>query len=132
MVAAAVIILSLTFLWDSIDNRQDLFNIMATVFAIFLPPVALPMMLGMLTPHVSAMGGVLGLGLGILFGVATFLLGGLDVFSGLNLRAVNTLVAISCCGTLLSMALGSILKPDKGERHEQVLRFFKKVKGETL
>jgi SSS family transporter len=132
MLTAAAAILGLTLLWRSIQGAQDLFNLMATVFAIFLPPVALTMLLGMLTPRVSALGGKLGLGLGILFGVTAFVLGGYDYFADLNLRAVYVLVPLSCCGTLLVMAIGSIFKPDQGERREQVLRFFKKVKGETL
>ena len=129
MVTAALIILSLTFVWHSMQGVQDLFNLMATVFAIFLPPVALPMLLGMLTPRVSATGGILGLGLGILCGVMAFVLGGYDYFSSLNLREVYILVPLTCCCTLLVMAFGSILKPDQGERREQVLLFFKKVKG---
>jgi len=132
MVTAGLVILGLTLMWNSMKSTGDLFNLMATIFAIFLPPVALTMLLGMLTPRVSALGGKLALGLGIFFGVMTFLLGGLDIFANLNLRAVYVLVPVSCCGTLLVMALGSIFKPDQGERREQVLQFFKKVKGETL
>ena len=132
MVTAAIIILGLTLMWNSMKNTGDLFNLMATVFAIFLPPVALTMLLGMLTPRVSSLGGKLALGLGILFGVSTFALGGLDALSGLNLRAVYVLVPVTCCGTLIMMALGSIIKPDQGERKEQVTQFFKKVKGETI
>ena len=132
MVVSALIILGLTMMWNSMKSTGDLFNLMATVFAIFLPPVALTMLLGMLTPRISAMGGKLALGLGIIFGVAAFAMGGVELFAGLNLRAVYVLTPISCCGTLIVMALGSIIKPDKGERREQVLQFFKKVKGEEL
>ena len=131
MVTAGLIILGLTLMWNSLKSTGDLFNVMATVFAIFLPPVALTMLLGMLTPRVSSMGGKLALGVGILLGVTTYAIGGIDFLSVLNLRAVYVLVPLSCCGTLLVMALGSILKPDQGERQEQVVKFFKKVKGET-
>ena len=132
MVTAALIILGLTLIWRSMQGAQDLFNLMATVFAIFLPPVALTMLLGMLTPKVSATGAKLALGLGILLGLSAFALGNLEIFSRLNLRAVYVLVPLSCCGTLLIMALGSFFKPDHGERQEQVVKFFRKVKGETV
>ena len=130
MVTVGVIILGLTLLWRSMQGAQDLFNLMATVFAIFLPPVALPMLLGMLTPRVSSLGGKLGLVVGIVSGIAAFALG-LSFPACGALRAVYVLVPLTCCVTLLAMFLGSLFKPDQGERRERVAQFFRQVNGEA-
>jgi len=129
-VGIGAIILCLTLLMRKLQGANDLFDTMAKVFSLFLPPVAIPMLLGMLTPRVSATGAKLGLVVGIASGVTTFVLGG--YFPEYNLRVVWVLLPTTITVTLLAILIGSLVKPDRGERRERVLQFFKKANGEVL
>ena len=126
-VAAGAIILGLTIVMRSLQEANDLFDTMAKVFALFLPPVAIPMLLGMLTPRVSATGAKLGLAFGIASGIATFVLGG--YFTTFNLRETFVLLPLTICVTLLAIIIGSLAIPDRGERRARVLRFFENANG---
>ncbi|MCL1921439.1 MAG: hypothetical protein FWG50_10265 [Kiritimatiellaeota bacterium] len=128
-VAAGLIILGLTLGMRAVLQGPDLFNSMATVFTIFLPPVAIPMLLGMLTPRVSAFGGKLALSLGIILGVTTFIVG--IYHPELKLHKLWVLMPLTCGSTLLAITLGSLAIPDRGERRAHVLRFFEKADGNT-
>ena len=129
-VLTGLVILGMTLGMRAILLGPDLFKSMAIVFTIFLPPVAIPMLLGMLTPRVSAFGGKLGLSLGVVLGVTTFIAG--ICFPGWGLHKLWVLLPLTCGSTLLAMLVGSLAKPDQGERRERVIQFFKKANGEPV
>jgi len=99
---------------------------MAKVFGLFLPPVALPMLLGMLTPRVSARGAQAGLFAGIVAGLAAFVFGAWHP----ALRRAEFLTFWTAGVTLLLMVVVSACAPDTGRRREQVLAFFTRFKAD--
>jgi len=115
-----LLVLGITLLMRSLQGSGDLFNTMAKVFGLFLPPVAIPMLLGMLTPRISARGAQAGLFLGIVAGLAAFVFG---VRFPL-LRRAEFLTFFTGGVTLAVLCAGSWLLPDAGARREQVLAFF--------
>jgi SSS family transporter len=119
-VVVGLIVLGITLVMRSLQGTGDLFNTMAKVFGLFLPPVALPMLLGMLTPRISSRGAQAGLFVGILAGLAAFVLGAAHP----TLRQAHVLTFLTSGVALLSMLLGSWLRPDTGARRDRVLAFF--------
>jgi SSS family transporter len=119
-VFVGVIVLGITLVMRRLQGSGDLFNTMAKVFGLFLPPVAIPMLLGMLTPRVSSRGAQLGLFGGIAAGLAAFALGASCPF----MRKAEFLTFFTSGVALLGMLAGSLLCPDSGDRRAQVLAFF--------
>jgi len=119
-VLAGLTVTGITLFMRSLQGSGDLFNTMAKVFGLFLPPVAIPMLLGMLTPRVSARGAQAGLFTGIAAGLAAFAAG----FWHPALRKAEFLTFFTSGVALLALAFGSWLRPDTGARREQVLAFF--------
>lgn len=115
-------VLGIVFAMRSLQGANDLFAIMAKIFGLFLPPVAIPMLLGMLTPKVSSVGGRLALIGGIV--------GGLGLF-GLGFRSAQALTFSTTAIALTAVAAGSCLWPDRGERREAVERFFAKIREKS-
>jgi Na+/proline symporter len=121
-VIVGLIVLGITLVMRTLQGSGDLFNTMAKVFGLFLPPVAIPMLLGMLTPRISARGAQAGLFAGIIAGLAAFVLGAWHPV----LRRAEFLTFWTAGVTLLVMTVVSARMPDTGERREQVLTFFKR------
>ncbi|MBP8800731.1 MAG: hypothetical protein KBI41_04290 [Kiritimatiellae bacterium] len=121
-VIVGLIVLGITLVMRTLQGSGDLFNTMAKVFGLFLPPVAIPMLLGMLTPRISARGAQAGLFAGIIAGLAAFVLGAWHPV----LRRAEFLTFWTAGVTLLVMTVVSARMPDTGERREQVLIFFKR------
>ena len=124
-VIVGLIVLGITLVMRSLQGSGDLFNTMAKVFGLFLPPVAIPMLLGMLTPRVSARGAQAALFGGILAGLAAFVLGADLPF----LRKAEFLTFFTSGVALLGILAGSLLCPDTGNRREQVLAFFARFRN---
>jgi len=123
-VMVGLLVLGITLVMRTLQGSGDLFNTMAKVFGLFLPPVAIPMLLGMLTPRISARGAQAGLFTGIVAGLAAFVLGAWHPF----LRRAEFLTFWTAGVTLLVMTIVSACAPDTGGRREQVLAFFVRFK----
>ncbi len=54
------------------QGEGDLFQLMVKLFGVFLPPIAIPMLLGLITSRVSNAGGLAGLLLGIVMGLCAY------------------------------------------------------------
>jgi uncharacterized sodium:solute symporter family permease YidK len=121
-VIVGIIILGITLVMRSLQESKDLFDTMAKVFGVFLPPVAIPMLMGMLTPKVSSTGGKCALFGGIVSGLLLFIIGATVPW----FRTAQALTFITSGMTLLGLALGSILHPDTGERKQKVETFFER------
>jgi len=119
-VIVGLIVLGITLVMRTLQGSGDLFNTMAKVLNRFLPPVAIPMLLGMLTPRISARGAQAGLFTGIVAGLAAFVLGAWHP----SLRRAEFLTFWTAGVTLLVMTIVSACAPDTGGRREQVLAFF--------
>lgn len=131
-VIVGLIVVGLTFVIRSAQGSRDLFDTMAKVFALFLPPVAIPMIFGLLTPRVSAAGARSALFGGILFGIAAFVLGAKSLLGDADslpfLRRADFMTFFTSGMTLTLMAVISYLLPDTGDRRAQVLVFFERFR----
>jgi len=89
------------------------------------------MLLGMLTPRISARGAQAGLFGGVLFGVAAFALGAHCLLGASKpfLRQAQFLTFFTSAVALVGMAAGSLLAPDAGERRERVAAFFARFRA---
>ena len=117
------LVIGLTFVMQTAQGANDLFDVTNRMFGVFLPPIAIPMMLGLVTRRISRRGGMLGLVGGIAIGITVFVLGA----HWPALRAMGTLFAFTCGATFAGLIGGTLLWPDD-VRHDEVLtRFFEKV-----
>jgi Na+/proline symporter len=115
-------VIGLTFVMQNAQGANDLFDVTNKMFGVFLPPIAIPMMLGLVSRRISRRGGVAGLLGGIAVGVVIFILGA----RWPGLRATGVIFTVTCAATLAGLFLGTLLWPD--DRHDETLaRFFEKV-----
>lgn len=121
LVGAAVI--GITFLMQSAQGANDLFDVTNKMFGIFLPPVAIPMMLGLVTRRISRRGGVMGLLGGLAVGLAVFAAG--SHWPGL--RTMGTIFLSTSSATIAGLLCGTLLFPDDRAHDEALTRFFAKV-----
>lgn len=122
-VLVGLAVIGLTFVMQSAQGANDLFDTANKVFGIFLPPIAIPTMLGLVTRRITRRGGMAGLGGGIAVGLATFIAGAYWPF----LRNTSVIFAITCVATLAGLFLGSLLFKDDQAHAESLARFFEKV-----
>jgi SSS family transporter len=121
LVGAAVI--GLTFVMQTAQGKNDLFDVTNKMFGVFLPPIAIPMMLGLITRRISRRGGVAGLLGGIAVGLAVFVAGAYWP----DLRATGTILTSTCTATFVGLALGTWMLPDDLKHDDTLTRFFEKV-----
>jgi len=121
LVGGAVI--ALTFVMQNAQGANDLFDVTNKMFGIFLPPIAIPMMLGLVTHRISRRGGVAGLLTGILVGIAIFGAGA----RWPELRATGTILTVTCLATCAGLGLGTWLLPDDRRHDQSLAEFFEKV-----
>ncbi|MDD4102568.1 MAG: hypothetical protein PHU80_08055 [Kiritimatiellae bacterium] len=122
-VLVGLAVIGLTFVMQSAQGANDLFDTANKVFGIFLPPIAIPIMLGLVTRHITRRGGVAGLGGGIAVGIATFVAGAYRP----DLRETSVIFTITCLATLLGLLLGSLFFRDDTEHDEALTHFFEKI-----
>jgi hypothetical protein len=126
---------------------KSLVDMMAKVFTFLLPPVAIPMILGLVTRRTSARGGLAGFAAGASLGAVAYVLSylpGLDIApeyrswlglasdydKGLQfLRDVPYLTWITSVPTLVAAVGVSLLMPDSAKRRAEVDRFLDGLEG---
>ncbi|MCX7819469.1 MAG: hypothetical protein N2652_09745 [Kiritimatiellae bacterium] len=116
---------TLTLLMSRLQGSRDLFDTMAKVFGLFLPPVAIPMLAGMLWPRASATGAKLALWSGIAAGLAAFGLGAAHPL----LRRADLLTFLTGGIALAALTAGSYARPDRGEARARVDAFFERLRS---
>jgi SSS family transporter len=115
-------VIGLTFVMQNAQGANDLFDITNKMFGVFLPPIAIPMMLGLVSRRISRRGGLAGLLGGIAVGAAVFILGAWWP----GFRATGVIFSVTCAATLAGLFLGTALWPDAPD-DEALARFFEKV-----
>jgi SSS family transporter len=103
------------------QEKEDLVQYMAQLFGVLMPPVAIPMMAGLLTRRASNAGAVAAFIVGTILGVAAYLVGGMEDFD--YLRKVQYLTWITAVPTTLVLVGVSVLHPNSPERAERVAQF---------
>jgi SSS family transporter len=108
-------------------KEQDLFQMMARLFAIFLPPIALPMLLGLVTGTVSHAGGLLGFLMGITAGFAAFKI---ETLAGVDLQWMPVITCITVSFSAAGILIGTFLSENNPEDEERIALFLEGIRGE--
>ena len=124
LVGGAVV--ALTFVMQYAQGAKDLFDVTNKMFGVFLPPIAIPMLAGVFVRRLSRRAGMAALVGGMAVGVALFLTGGAYPF----LREFEWIFSLTGVATLVFIALGTALFPDKPEERAEVDAFFKQLSGD--
>ena len=116
-------VIALTFVMRSAQGANDLFDVTNKMFGIFLPPIAIPMMLGLVTRRISRRGGVAGLLGGIGVGIMVFIAGAYWP----ELRETGVILTLTCVATFAGLLLGTWLLPDDRIHDRTLTEFFEQV-----
>jgi len=111
------------------EDLADLVKIMARLFSVLLPPVALPMAAGLLSRQISGRGAIAGFLCGSILGIGAYVLSFNDSFS--HLGTVPYLTWISLLPTAFGMVLGSKLWPDTPDKKARVDEFLSGLDGDA-
>jgi Na+/proline symporter len=103
------------------EGLEDLVKIMARLFSVLLPPVALPMAAGLLSKQVSGRGALAGFVAGAVFGIGAYILSLQDGLAWVG--TVQWLTWISIIPTALGLGLGSLIWPDTPARRQYTDEF---------
>jgi solute:Na+ symporter, SSS family len=133
---------------SQIPDLEGLVKIMAGVFSLLLPPVAIPMLFGLLTRKISNKGALVGFCTGATLGAAAYTLSFIklqipadyrallflpaDYAGGLKfLREVQYLTWITAVPTFGLMWLVSLVAPDSQEKQARVAAFLDGIGGKS-
>ncbi|MEW6237936.1 MAG: hypothetical protein AB1656_21315 [Candidatus Omnitrophota bacterium] len=134
LAAARIItlVIGLLSLWIAlyvVNARQegDLFQKMVKLFSVFLPPIALPMLLGLINRKVSNAGSLWGLWLGISAGLIAYWLGGRE---GLEfLRREQVITSLTVGFTIVGLIAGSLIFPVSARQRGRIEQFFAHIES---
>ena len=120
-------VVALTFVMQYAQGADDLFNLSNKVFGVFLPPIAIPMLCGIFVRRLTKRSGMVALVGGIAVGLCVFAIGGAKEYA--YLREMIWVFPITAAVTVVLLAVGSKLFPDKAEERAEVEAFFDKIEG---
>ena len=121
------LVLALTFVMQYVQGADDLFNLSNKIFGVFLPPIAVPMLGGLLVRRLSRRAGMAGLVGGIAFGLTLFSVGARWPF----LREMVWSFSLTAAATVACLIVGTALWPDTVEERKAVDGFFARLEGTT-
>ena len=124
-VAIGALVAGLTFAMQYAQGAKDLFDLSNRVFGVFLAPIAIPMMAGVLFRKVSKRAGLVALVGGVCTGLAAFTAGAWHPY----LRETVPMTWISSVSTCVFLAAGSFLFPDRPEEKPSLDAFFARIDG---
>ena len=119
------LVLALTFVMQYVQGADDLFNLSNKIFGVFLPPIAIPMLGGLLVRRLSRRAGMAGLVGGIAFGLAVFAVGAKWPF----LREMVWSFPLTAAATIICLVIGTALWPDAADARKAVDGFFARLEG---
>ena len=117
------LVVALTFVMQYAQGADDLFNLSNKVFGVFLPPIAIPMLCGILVRRFSRRSGLVALVGGIAVGLALFAVGAAYPF----LREMVWIFPATAAATVVFLFLGTALFPDRPDERAAVDRFMDKL-----
>ena len=116
-------VIALTFVMQYAQGADDLFNLTNKVFGVFLPPVSIPMLVGVFSKRLSKRAGLCGLVGGMVFGLAMFVVGAWWPV----LREMKPCYLATAAATIFCLVLGSFLFKDTPEERKEVEDFVGKL-----
>ncbi|MBX7258028.1 MAG: hypothetical protein K1Y02_16830 [Candidatus Hydrogenedentes bacterium] len=126
-IAIGVLALVLALLFARAKGLEDLVKYMAQLFAALLPPVALPMVAGLMSRRTSNAGALMGFALGAACGVAAYV--GSYSEGQAYLRSVPYLTWITFVPTAAGLIAGSSLWPNTAVKQAAVAQFLDGLKS---
>lgn len=126
-IGIGLLAMALALLFARAKGLEDLVKYMAQLFAALLPPVALPMVAGLLSRRTSNGGALLGFALGAACGVAAYV--GSYSEEQAYLRSVPYLTWITLLPTAAGLIAGSALWPNSAIRQAAVVQFLDGLKS---
>jgi Na+/proline symporter len=118
-------VVALTFFMQYAQGADDLFNLSNKVFGVFLPPIAIPMLAGVFVRRLSRRSGMVALVGGIAVGLCVFVTGAHYPF----LREMIWVFPITAAATVLLLAIGTAVFPDREDERAEVESFFDRIEG---
>lgn len=122
-VLVGIAVIGLTFVMQYAQGAKDLFDLSNQIFGVFLPPIAVPMIAGILFRRLSKRSGITGLVGGIAVGLTAFVIGSWYPY----LRESVPMTWITTIATILLLIAGTFVFPDRKDESEAVDEFFKRV-----
>ena len=120
-----LIVIALTFAMRHAQGADDLLNVTNKMFSVFVPPIALPTVMGLLCRRMPRSSGVIGLYSGIAVGIAMFVAG--SVFP--VLREMTVMTPVTFLATAIDIAVAAMLRPDSPDDARKVDAFFRKAEA---
>ena len=127
-VLVGLLVIALTFVMQYAQGADDLFNLSNKIFGVLLPPIAIPMLGGLLVRRLSRRAGMVALVGGATFGLAVFAAGARFAF----LREMTWSFPLTAAGTALCLVAGTALWPDAAEERKAVDDFFGRLEGKGI
>ena len=125
-----VVAMGVAFLILASEGEGDLFDSMVTLYGIFLPPIAIPMLAGLAYRKASNFGALLALLGGIAVGVLAFLLRESDTgVVGEALKKNYVMTALTSSTALAGLILGTWLHRAPPEREARIASFFRRLEA---
>jgi len=116
-------VVALAFVMQHAQGADDLFNLSNKVFGVFLAPIAVPMLCGVFVRGISRRAGMAALVGGIFTGLALFSAGAWHP----SIREMVWIFPLTSAATVIFLALGTVLFPDRPEEKAELDEFFRKL-----
>jgi len=134
-VAVGVIVIGLTFVMQYAQGAKDLFSLSNQVFSVFLAPITLPMIAGVLIRPISKRAGLTALVGGIALGLALFFLAPWFSahFDGTpDMRGEVPMTWFTSIVTVVLLLIGTKLFPDRAEEKPAIDKFFAEIERKSV
>lgn len=119
------LVVALAFVMQYAQGADDLFNLSNKVFGVFLPPIAIPMLGGVLVRGLSRRSGLCGLVVGIIVGLLLFALGSTPDLA--FLREMVWIFPATALATVVGLILGTCLFRDTPADRAAVADFMNRI-----
>jgi Na+/proline symporter len=116
-------IISLTFVMQYAQGAKDLFDLSNNIFGVFLPPITVPMVAGVVFRRLSKRSGITALSGGIAVGLVAFTVGAWYP----SVRETIPMTWITTIATIALLAIGTKLFPDSRTEAGEIDAFFKNI-----